>query len=92
MGRTDIKIVKRPNIWRTSGVGPQGAPGVVVPILHEQTTPASSWLIAHGLGRLPTVTLIDEDGYSWSPDVRYVDDNTVMLFFPAPTTGKASLL
>lgn len=58
---------------------------------HEQMTPAATWTIAHGLGRFPSVTIVDSGGSVVTGQVTYTDANTVTAVFSAAFAGKAYL-
>ena len=60
--------------------------------VHTQNVASSSWIITHGLGFIPNITVIDsarsvvEGSYTYSED-----GNTVTLSFSSPFSGKAYL-
>lgn len=71
--------------------GPQGVAGGN-PVLWDQSTPAATWTIPHGLGRLPTaVEVILADGEVVDTDT-HVDDTYVVLTFAQPTAGTAQII
>lgn len=73
-------------------IGPKGDPGLSgASYVHEQLVAASVWVITHGLGRYPSVTLIDSAGDPVFGDVRYTNNNEVTVTFASPFTGKAYL-
>jgi hypothetical protein len=96
---SDRQLVINPeiNVVSVSAPGPPGPPGATgsaagEAIVYSQTTPAASWPIAHNLGR-PVGTVIRLDnGEIVNTQVDQGDLNTVVLIFPAPTTGKALVL
>jgi hypothetical protein len=57
--------------------------------VHVQGTPASTWIVTHGLGKFPAVDVVDTGGSVVIPSVHFDDVNTVTLTFGSPTTGKA---
>lgn len=59
--------------------------------VHTQSTLASSWSVAHGLGKFPAVEVVDSGGSILIPDVQYIDVNTVTIIFASATSGKAYL-
>jgi hypothetical protein len=65
---------------------PTGGPIVHV---HEQPTPAATWLIAHNLGHRPHVTLLNMAGQQVETDVYHLDENTVSIVWSEPTAGTA---
>lgn len=58
---------------------------------HSQVMPAANWVIAHGLGRYPSVVVVDSAGSMVEGDVHYDTPNQVILSFGAPFAGTASL-
>jgi hypothetical protein len=60
--------------------------------VHTQNVASSSWIVTHGLGFIPNITVIDsarsvvEGSYTYSED-----GNTVTLSFSSPFSGKAYL-
>jgi hypothetical protein len=58
---------------------------------HDQSVPIATWVILHAFGRLPNVTIIDDQNQMILTDLEYPDTATVVATFPAPTTGKAIL-
>lgn len=73
-------------------VGPPGpsAPGVTV-YVHTQSTPAATWTISHGLGRVPHGVTVYISGELVDTDVD-VDATTVVLTFSSPMAGEAHIL
>jgi hypothetical protein len=60
--------------------------------LHEQLVPAATWIVTHNLGRLPVVAIIADNGELVETDLYYTSDSVVTVVFPAPATGKVSLI
>lgn len=60
-------------------------------IVYQQMTPAAQWDIAHGLGKYPSVMVVDSAGSVVIGNVRYLDENNVRLTFAAPFAGSAYL-
>jgi hypothetical protein len=74
--------------------GPAGGPGAGggdANLAWPQLTPLATWLIAHGLGKYPSVTVIDSAGDQVMGRIEYVDANTVRLVFSAAFSGTAYL-
>lgn len=69
----------------------QGAPGVDGGGTYEftQTSPASTWVVVHGLNRHPSVTIVDSGGSVIISDVRYDSLTQVTISFGSATSGKA---
>lgn len=78
------------NVAPTAGL--QGPPGEGdVRYTHDQSVAASTWTIAHNLGKVPSVTIVTSAGDVVYGDVRAIDLNTVEAKFSAPFAGKAYL-
>lgn len=73
-----------------SGAGVPGATGDLHHT-HTQGTAAAEWLITHGLGKYPSVTVVDSAGDQVEGDVNQIDENTLRLSFSAPFAGRAYL-
>lgn len=71
--------------------GPPGRDGAGVTLTHHQANPAAVWPIVHGLGRFPSVTVVDSAGSTVLGDVTYTDANNLTLHFAAPFSGTAYL-
>lgn len=77
-----------------SAPGPQGPPGPPGPpggggYQHDQTVPASTWIINHNLGVYTSLTLIDPEGEIMHADVEWGSLNTTTVTFPGPQAGTA---
>jgi hypothetical protein len=55
-----------------------------------QGVAASVWNVAHNLGKIPAVTVIDSAGTEVEGEVNVIDNNNCQLIFSAPFTGTAS--
>jgi hypothetical protein len=72
--------------------GAQGAPGLAgANYVHTQSLPTASWTIAHGLGRFPSVTVVDSAGTTVYGEVEYLSPDSVALHFSAGFAGQAFL-
>lgn len=73
--------------------GPRGPAGPAAQeYVHNQTTPAATWVIAHQLGRHPRVlTLVSGSDQAVWPDESYPSSSTVTLEFASPVAGTAYL-
>lgn len=58
---------------------------------HSQNSASSVWTIRHGLGKRPSVTVIDSAGTQVYGEVEYIDSDTVKITFKAAFSGYASL-
>jgi hypothetical protein len=59
--------------------------------VHAQSTPAATWTITHGLGRVPHSVQILIGGQEVFTDCQ-LDATHVVLTFPSPETGEAHIL
>jgi hypothetical protein len=73
-------------------VGPQGPPGQSADAyyLHTQSVPASVWHVVHGLGRYPSVTVIDSAGEEVDGEVVHLSVSALDILFSAPFSGSAA--
>jgi hypothetical protein len=58
---------------------------------YTQAVSSSLWVISHGLGTFPSVTIIDSSGNNVFGDIVYNNQNTLTLTFSAAFTGAAYL-
>jgi hypothetical protein len=73
--------------------GPQGPKGGGADYFEfMQSVPSTKWVVAHGLGRYPSVTVTDSSGDTGIGGVQYVDANNLILSFGAPFAGSAYLI
>lgn len=70
------------------GIGTKGDKGDQGPshstYEHPQPVPVDDVIVTHGLGRRPSVTVVDSGGSVVEGDYEYLDDNRVHLTFSAP--------
>ena len=66
-------------------------PGIVSTYTYTQASPAAAWLIAHDLGRFPSVTVVDSTGSCVEGDLDYIDGNSLTVSFTAAFSGLAYL-
>lgn len=61
--------------------------------VHDQTSPSAQWVINHNTGRIPSVVAMPDSlpGESVLTDVLYSDENTLIIEWPSPESGKAFL-
>lgn len=57
----------------------------------DQTTPASTWTINHGLGEYLNITVATSTGVQVEGDILYQDANTIVVQFSSAFSGKAYL-
>ncbi len=58
--------------------------------VHNQAVPSATWVVAHGLGKYPAVTVIDSSGSEVEGDVIYDSVNQTTLVFSAAFSGTAT--
>ena len=58
---------------------------------HNQNTADLIWVITHGLGKHPSVEVVDSAGSVVIGDIEHIDLNTIKLTFTAAFSGKAFL-
>lgn len=75
------------NTWEPLTVVPGGSNFYV----HNQTSPASTWIITHNLNRYPSVTLFDSTHTLFITDIIYSSLNTVTVVNSGPIIGTAVL-
>lgn len=66
-----------------------GGSGGDLHYVHRQETPASTWVINHGLGKRPSVTVVDDYGDVVYADYEIVDNAKVIISFAGNVSGKA---
>ena len=57
----------------------------------SQNTPSNTWVIVHGLGKFPSVTVVDSGNTVVVGNVSYDSPNQVTITFEATFSGKAYL-
>lgn len=71
--------------------GPAGASGDAGRgQVFTQATPAATWTISHGFGRLPITAVFDSDGAELLADIA-ASASSVTVTFAQPTAGSAVL-
>lgn len=58
---------------------------------HTQGIPATTWTIAHNLGKYPSVTVVDTSGTEYECDVTHIDANNCIIHFSVGFSGYADL-
>lgn len=56
-----------------------------------QDTPSDTWTIDHGLGKNPSVTVVDSADNVVEGDCNYINENKLILSFSSAFSGKAYL-
>jgi hypothetical protein len=59
---------------------------------HTQGVDSTTWTVAHGLNRYPSVTIIDSAGTQLYAAVKHIDKNNLLITFNAVTSGIAELI
>ena len=57
--------------------------------IHTQISASSSWTVAHGLAKFPSVTVVDDGDNVIYGDVVYTDQNELTINFSSSVSGKA---
>ncbi len=67
-------------------------PVSVRPYEHSQASSASTWSVAHNMGRKPQVQVRSVGGVVIAdPEVQHLSDNTLQIIFDEPFAGFATL-
>src|SRR5690606_40600044 len=69
--------------------GPQGPPGppgtgTANPYVHTQSAPAGTWSITHNLGRIPQVTVLNDNNEVVIADITHSSNNALSIVFASP--------
>ena len=59
--------------------------------VHTQSVPSAAWTIDHGLGRYPSVSVVDSAGSVIICNVRYDTASSLVALFSAAFAGHAYL-
>lgn len=59
--------------------------------IFEQTTPATTWDVAHNLDKFPSIMVVDTGNNEVLGCTKYIDKNNIQITFGFPFTGKAYL-
>lgn len=88
---TTVLETQAPEFIDLTEIGPGGGSGGVTTFTHIQSSPASTWIITHNLGRPkePVVILDNQPTLPVWTDVEHGSINQTTLTFPEPVTGKA---
>lgn len=70
------------NVWNTAANQASG-------YVYTQNVPSASWSVSHNLGKRPSVTIVDTAENVVIGEIKYVDNNSVILTFSAAFSGKA---
>ena len=70
--------------------GPPGRDGDLS-YVHLQSIPERVWTVSHGLGKNPSVSVVDSAGTEVDGDVSRIDDNALTITHAAPFSGVAYL-
>ena len=57
--------------------------------VHAQGVPADTWVVTHGLGKVPAVTIVDSAGDEVRGDIRHDSLTQTTLRFAYPFSGTA---
>jgi hypothetical protein len=56
-----------------------------------QSSPLAEWIIAHNLGKYPSVTVFDNAGTQWLTKVEHINNNICIIKCSAAMAGTATL-
>jgi hypothetical protein len=59
--------------------------------VHQQSTPDSTWVINHSLGKYPTVKCYDSSGDEIEGEIKYTSSNSLTILYSASCSGIAYL-
>ncbi len=59
--------------------------------IHYQLSSSSTWAIAHNLGKMPSVMVVDSADTVFVGEITYIDNNNLEITFASPFSGKAYL-
>lgn len=71
--------------------GGGGGGGGGASYVHEQTTPAATWVIDHHLSLIPDVLILDNTGQQMIAELRFPSNQTCVVLHSAPYAGTAYL-
>ena len=63
--------------------------GVGLSYEHVQTDASDEWIVIHNLGKYPSVSIRDADGYETHAGVNYTTKNSLIIHFANAETGIA---
>lgn len=69
----------------------EGLVGKAETYTHVQNSASAEWIVEHGLGRHPSVSVVDSGGTIVYGEVTYNDENRLTIAFTAAFSGKAYL-
>jgi hypothetical protein len=75
--------------WVHQGTLAPGAGTGDLHYTHIQSSPSATWTVAHGLGKVPSIVVVDSAGTVLHVGESVVDLNTTTLTFVGATTGTA---
>jgi len=91
----DVNVIEEIVIVELGTSGPQGPMGTIQPetlgYVHTQAIASDTWTINHNMIFVPNVTVIDSGGTVVEGSYNYPNNNTVVLSFSSPFSGKAYL-
>jgi len=73
--------------WDT--ITPSGGASGDKTYTYEQAVASSTWNVTHNLNKYPSVSVVDSGGTTVEGEVTHTDENSVIIYFSAPFTGKA---
>jgi hypothetical protein len=77
--------------WIGIAVYPAGGGGGDLHYVHTQGVASATWTVSHGLGKYPSVTVLDSLGDQLEAEVDYTSTTALTIHFAGPTSGSAIL-
>lgn len=87
--RLEFEDVARVEVVELGAPGPRGS--TLSAYRHSQGVASAVWVIDHGLGYRPNVTVLDSSGREVVGELDYPSDTRVIVTFAAPFGGEAYL-
>ena len=81
----------KPSINGVELVGDRTSAELKEHYVYEQTVASELWTITHGMGKYPSVSVVDSAGTAVVGDVQYLDEDSLTVSFTAPFIGTAYL-
>lgn len=92
VGDTGAKLKVDTNVLKLlvgAEQGPVGPAGAVDDYIHTQSSPATTWIINHNLGRKPDVTLLSVGDQEFEGVITHTNANQAVVSVTTATAGTA---
>jgi hypothetical protein len=57
--------------------------------IHDQIMASAIWTIHHGLGRFPSISIVDSSGNAVMGNIQYLSGDVIQITFSSEFSGKA---